>query len=157
MNDLNLGYDVCNIWLQHPTDVAEYRAQEDNGDCTTAFDENCVDALQKLANSEAAHTAFSVPVINMPNSSAAALPTVCTKIGNKIKTSFPKECKKYFKNYGLWAAPMTNYHNTTTGFYAGADWQHIGCDIDGGKCLQRFSYQVVASVDGRSLRKRMRV
>lgn len=28
---------------------------------------------------------------------------------------------------------MTNYHNTSTGFYAGADWQHVGCDLDDGK------------------------
>lgn len=108
MNDLSLGYDVCNIWLQHPSDVATYRARSDNGNCQAALDPKCVDALQSMASTEASVAAHSVPITDQANSSAAQLPTVCTKIGNKIKSSFPKECKRYFNSEALWPAREYN-------------------------------------------------
>lgn len=104
MNDLALGYDVCNIWFQHPTIQTEYRAQQDDGSCTTALDEKCIVALTQIASSEAVVAVRTVTPTDQANSSAAALPGVCTAIGNKIRTSFPEECSRYFKDLALWAA-----------------------------------------------------
>lgn len=73
-----------------------YRAANDNGDCTTAFDPQCVEDLRTQA-AQLALGLVSSPTPNPgSNLTQGSLSHVCYDIGNLLEADFPQTCNKYF-------------------------------------------------------------
>lgn len=73
-----------------------YRAANDNGDCTTAFDPQCVEDLKTQA-AQLALGLVSSPTPNPgSNLTAGSLSHVCYDVGNMLGADFPQTCNKYF-------------------------------------------------------------
>ena len=98
--DWGLGYDVCAYVIEVTSIDFLYRAQNDNGDCTTAMDEECVSDLEtqakQLALGFTLDQSTGLPKANLTSNSTEA---VCVDIGNALTDNFPKSC--------------TNFMNTT--------------------------------------------
>ena len=85
------------VWVQNITMDAQYNGRHDNGTCLSAFDQDCIDALQTQAINRA-NLLVTTPSSYGPNSNLTngALPNICVDIANNIKNIFPPECKKYW-------------------------------------------------------------
>jgi hypothetical protein len=97
-DDLALGYDVCAFTFPTYYLNTLYRAQSDSGNCFTAFDRDCVSALESAASSYADGLVLNATPPPNSNLSAGALSRVCYDIGQSLEQNFPSECQKYMNN-----------------------------------------------------------
>jgi hypothetical protein len=96
-DSLNLGYDVCAIYLE-PLGIlnnTDMRAQHDNGSCLTAFDGDCVTALQQQSEDFALQLVGSPTALPNSNLTADSLPSVCDSLAQMMTSALPKECIPY--------------------------------------------------------------
>lgn len=101
-DSLNLGYDVCAIYLE-PLGIlnnTDMRAQHDNGSCLTAFDGDCVTALQQQSEDFALQLVGSPTALPNSNLTADSLPGVCESLAEMMTSALPNQCKPYM-NEGM--------------------------------------------------------
>jgi hypothetical protein len=96
-DSLSLGYDVCAVYLE-PAGIlnnTHARAQHDNGSCMTAFDGDCVTALQEQSQDFALQMVGSPTALPNSNLTADSLPGVCDRIAELMTSALPKQCMPY--------------------------------------------------------------
>lgn len=113
-DSLSLGYDVCAIFLE-PLGILEntdMRAQYDNGSCLTAFDADCVSALQQQSEDFALQLVGSPTALPDSNLTADSLPSVCDSLAQMMTSALPNQCRPYM-NEGM----DSRTHAYTRGVY----------------------------------------
>ena len=93
---MSLLYDVCAIRMVNFTSRAIVDGQNDDGTCSTLLDQDCLDALNNLAENTANNLVAHPTPPPDTNLTSSSLPGVCEDINNAIVNNLPSQCKRFF-------------------------------------------------------------
>jgi hypothetical protein len=115
-DSLNLGYDVCAIYIDPSGiyDNTDSRAKYDDGTCLAAFDADCVQALMDQSNDLALQLVGSPTPLPNSNLTADSLPGVCDSIAQIMESALPNQCKPYLDEGQYLIAPLFRWDMLTT-------------------------------------------